>query len=270
MAIAQIKGLSIHYERRGSGPHLLVINGTGSDLRRKPGVYDMPLARRFDLLSYDHRGMGQSGLPSVSGTMADFADDACGLLDAVGWDSCRVLGISFGGMVAQELALRHPDRVERLVLACTSSGGLGGASYPLHEWHGLPLEEYARRMLLQSDLRRDADWRSSHPAAWEALMAQTLAAYRVGAGEPGRDEGARQQLEARRHHDAFDRLPGLALPVLIVGGRYDGIAPPDRQAAMHQQIPGSTLRMYEGGHLFFYQDSRAFEDMGDFLASGET
>ena len=73
--------------------------------------------------------------------MADFADDAAALLDAVGWDDCLVLGISFGGMVAQEVAIRHPERVRRLVLACTSAGGEGGASYPLHELVDLSPEE---------------------------------------------------------------------------------------------------------------------------------
>ncbi|GAA6142509.1 alpha/beta hydrolase [Hydrogenophaga sp. 5NK40-0174] len=265
MAIAHINGLSIHHERRGSGPRLLLISGTGSDLRRKPGVFDMPFVHHFDLLSYDHRGMGQSGLPAAAGSMADFAKDAAGLLDAVGWDTCSVVGISFGGMVAQELALRHPARVERLVLACTSSGGQGGASFPLHEWHGLPLEAYAQRMLRQSDLRRDDDWVAAHPAAWNALMKQTLDAYQVGADEPGREEGARQQLEARRQHNTYERLPQLGMPVLIAGGQFDGIAPPPRLEALHARIPDSTLRMYEGGHLFFYQDRQAFPDMIDFL-----
>ena len=73
--------------------------------------------------------------------MADYAADAAALLDHVGWDTCRVVGVSFGGMVAQELAVTSPERVERLALLCTSPGGASGASYPLHELAALPTDE---------------------------------------------------------------------------------------------------------------------------------
>src|ERR1700761_491705 len=147
MAYAQANGMHMHYERAGSGPPLLFISGTGGDLRAKPNVFDGPLARRFDLLSYDQRGLGQSEKPDRSYSMADYADDAAAILASQGWDAAPVIGVSFGGMVAQELAIRHPGRVSRLVLACTSPGGAGGASFAFHEIEHLKGEARARHMV---------------------------------------------------------------------------------------------------------------------------
>ncbi|MDA0365579.1 MAG: alpha/beta fold hydrolase, partial [Chloroflexi bacterium] len=126
MQFAAVNALELWYERRGDGPRLLVIPGSGGDLRN--GSSGAPLEARFDVLTYDHRGLGRTSKPAGPYTMAEYADDTAALLDAVGWERCHVLGISFGGMVAQELAIRHPDRIDRLVLACSSAGGAGGAS----------------------------------------------------------------------------------------------------------------------------------------------
>ena len=123
MPVTQANGLSLYFERAGSGPPLLFISGTGGDLRNKPNVFDGTLAKAFDLLTYDQRGLGQSGKPNVPYSMSDYADDAAALMASQGWDEALVIGVSFGGMVAQELALRHPERVKRLVLACASPGG---------------------------------------------------------------------------------------------------------------------------------------------------
>jgi 3-oxoadipate enol-lactonase len=265
MPFVAVRDLSMYYEIRGTGPRLLCISGTGGDLRRLPNIFDMPPARHFEVLGYDQRGLGQTSRPDIPVAMADYADDADGLLDAVGWESCQVMGISFGGMVAQEFALRYPHRVERLVLACTSSGGGGGASYPLHELAALPAEDYVRRVLQISDTRRDATWQAANREEFQALFDQTLASLQIGAGEPGRRIGARRQLEARARHNTFDRLAGLRMPVYICGGRYDGIAPPANLEAMQKQIPGARMELFDGGHLFFIQDSRAFTRIEAFL-----
>ncbi|MCR5880696.1 alpha/beta fold hydrolase [Phenylobacterium sp. J367] len=263
MPTARINGLNLYYERAGSGPPLLFISGTGADLRNKPNQFDGPLPRRFDMVTHDQRGLGQSDKPDVAYSMAQYADDAAGLLDHLGWDTAHVIGVSFGGMVAQELALRHPQRIRRLVLACTSPGGAGGSSYPFHEIEHLKGEARARHMIPISDTRRDAAWAEAHPDQYAKLV--ELTAADPFAGEPGRAEGAHRQLEARARHDTWDRLPDIACRALIAAGRYDGIAPLAIQERMAARIPGARLAVFEGGHLFMIQDRAATPAMGDFL-----
>jgi len=262
---ADVRDLRMYYEIRGDGLRLLSISGTGGDLRRPPNIFEMPIARHFQVLAYDQRGLGQTSRPDIPYTMSDYAEDANSLLDAVGWERCSVMGISFGGMVAQELALRHPGRVERLVLCCTSSGGAGGSSYPLHELSHLSAEEYVRRVIPLRDARRDSKWQAANPEKFQALFELTLAGMRVGTDEPGRQVGARRQMEARALHDTYERLPSLHMPVFLCGGWYDGIAAPANLEAMQKQIPGARLEFFEGGHQFHLEDPRAFQRIGAFL-----
>ena len=249
--------LNVYYERRGDGPTVLFISGTGADLRVQPNVFDSPLGAQFDLVAFDQRGLGQTDKPEREYTMADYADDAAGLLDALDLGAVPVVGVSFGGMVAQELALRHPDRVSSLVLACTSSGGSGGASYPLHELQDLADDERLLRHLELADLRRDAAWRKANPERWQALLDMAAGARRADADAAG----ATRQLQARAGHDTYARLPQIEIPVLIMAGRYDGIAPMPNQSALHDAIPRSELRWYEGGHLFLVQDKAAYPQL---------
>ncbi len=254
MPAVTANGIRIHYERHGGGPRLLFISGTGGDLRVRPNVFDGPLADAFEVLAYDQRGLGQTDKPGAEYRMADYADDAAALLDALGWGSVPVMGVSFGGMVAQELALRHPEKVQRLVLACTSAGGEGGASFPLHELEDLAPAERAARHLTLADTRRDAAWREANPDKWQALLDLSLAGRRAD-----RDEsGAARQLEARAGHDTWARLPDLKMPVLLAGGRYDGIAPVANMEAMQTRIPDAELEFFSGGHLFLVQDRSAY------------
>lgn len=263
MPVAKLPTIDLYHERAGDGPPLLFISGTGGDLRVKPNVFDGPLAKAFDLLAYDQRGLGRSAKPDTPYTMADYGDDAAALLDFVGWKSAKVIGVSFGGMVAQELALRHPDKVERLVLACTSPGGAGGASYPFHEIQHLKGEERAKFLMPVSDTRRDAAWAAANPETYAQFVA--MGSVDPHAGEPGREMGARRQIEARAAHDTWDRLGDIACPTLIAAGRFDGIALPATQARMAGRIPGASLQFFDGGHLFMIQDRTANPAIAAFL-----
>jgi len=263
MPTAHVRDLEVYYERAGSGQPLLFISGTGGDLRNKPNVFDGPFVRSFDLLGYDQRGLGRTSKPDVDYSMADYADDAAGLLDAIGWPSAKVAGFSFGGMVAQELAIRHPGKVERLVLGCTSPGGAGGASFPFHEIQHLTGEARAKHLIPVSDTRRDAAWAAANAETYAQLVA--LGAVDPFADEPGHAMGARRQLEARARHDTWDRLGQIACPTLITAGRFDGVALPATQEGMAARIPGAELRFFDGGHLFMIQDRAAIPAMTEFL-----
>jgi 3-oxoadipate enol-lactonase len=249
----------------GEGPPVLFIGGTGGDLRRKPNVFDGPLARHRTVAAYDQRGLGQSSKPDRAFTMADYAADAAGLLDHLGWGPVPVVGVSFGGMVAQELAITFPALVERLVLCCTSSGGGGGASYPLHELEELAPAERRRRQLAISDTRFDEEWQDANPEAAARLLDRMAADQVPLDDDPARERGARRQLQARRDHDTWDRLREITMPTLVAAGRYDGLAPLANSEALVARIPAASLEVFEGGHLFVVQDRSAWPAIVAFL-----
>ena len=268
MPKTDLNGIEFYYEQAGSGPRLLFLNGTGGDLRQKPRFIDGPLIAEFEILAHDQRGLGQSGKPDLAYTMADYADDAAALLDHVGWDRCHVLGVSFGGMVAQELAIRHPQRIDRLVLACTSSGGAGGASFPLHELAALGPEEYMTRVLEIGDTR----WQESGPGRSDGRFEKMVEFMKKRSQIPGAEAdseaaaiGARRQLEARVGHDTFRRLHEIEAETLLCGGRYDGIASPENMKNLAERIPRAVLEFFEGGHGFLLEDRRAFPRIIEFL-----
>jgi 3-oxoadipate enol-lactonase len=197
--------------------------------------------------------------------MADYAADAIALLDHVGWDRCRVVGVSFGGMVAQELAVTVPERIEKLGLVCTSPGGVGGASYPLHELADLAADERAALGIRLLDSRFDTQWLADHPR--DRLLVEQMTARAAGAKSPEQARGEREQLLARAGHDVCDRLARVSCPTMVASGRYDGIAPPANGEAIASRVPGAELRIYEGGHAFFAQDPAAFGDILGFCST---
>lgn len=248
--------MKLHHELRGSGPKLLYCNGSGATLDSVRPLLGM-LASRFELLAFDYRGMGASDPVSEPYTMADVAADVAELLDAVGWRRSAVLGLSFGGMVAQEFAVTFPDRVDRLALLATSPGG-AFASYPLDRLSELPDDERAARSLQLVDRRWTPEWLAAHPEQ-RALTAGFV---------PGPDDLARRlQLQARKGHDVLSRLNRITCPTFVGSGRNDAIAPVLNGQAIADRVSDATLHVYAGGHLFLMQDPAAWPDLSTFLTA---
>lgn len=264
MPTAHVNGIDVHHERRGEGRRLLFCNGSGQSLASSRQLVDVFMSR-FDTLAHDQRGLGLTEVPPGPYSMADYAADALALADHHGWDTFALVGISFGGMVAQEIAVTAPDRIDRLGLVCTSPGGEGGASYPLQELADLPADERVIRARTLMDTRFDDAWLAEHPS--DRILVQGLSSAAVP--EPGSDaaRGQREQMLARRGHDVWDRLDRVRCPTLVQSGRWDGIAPPSNGEAIASRIPGAELRVYDGGHAFFAQDPAAFGDLFAFLAA---
>ena len=262
MPVDRVNGVELYWERRGRGPRLLFCNGSGLALQAVRPLLD-PLAGTFDLLAWDYRGFGRSAPVTHPYTMADVAADAAGLVAVTGWQSCRVAGVSFGGMVAQEFAVTHPQRVERLALACTSAGGGGGSSYSLPKLAELPPGQRVAAELKVVDSRWDQRWLEAHTA--DRVLAERLTAAGQGQHDPAAAAAYAAQLQAREGHDVWDRLGAITCPVLVGYGNYDGIAPAQNGANIASRIRGAELRGYEGGHGFLFQDPAALPAFIAFL-----
>lgn len=262
MPTLRLPDLDLHYELRGSGRPLLLCNGSGATIEGS-GPLIGALAQHFQVVVHDQRCLGRTGVPATQPTMADYAADAIALLDHLQLDRALVFGISFGGMVALELAVTAPERIARLALLCTSAGGAGGSSFPLHELASLPPEERASVSLRNLDRRFTPEWLQTHPHDQALVQAMFQRSTRERSAEEVRGEA--MQLEARRHHDVWDRLDRITAPTFIASGRYDGQAPMENSEALAERIAGSEHRTYEGGHAFVFQDRSALPDIVEFL-----
>ena len=266
MPTARLRGIDVYFEVHGSGPRVLVFNGSGATVQQAAPMVQK-LAERFEVLIHDQRCLGNTTVTDEVPAMADYAADGAALLDHLGWQSTRVFGISFGGMVAQEFAVTWPERVERLALLCTSAGGAGGSSFPLHTIPDLPVAEQERLRLHLADSRYTPEFLAANP--FDRMLVEMADAGRTVQKSESRIRGERLQLLARSGHDVWDRLPRIACPTLVACGEFDALAPPANSAAISGRIAGSVLRSFSGGHAFLWQDREAWPTVVEFLLGEE-
>ena len=239
----------------GPAPKALLLGGSNFDLQLKRGFLQSALPTWFELATYEPRGIGRTEQPPGAWTMADYAEDARALLDALGWDRTIVIGESFGGMTALHLALLAPERISCMVLASATAGGTGGASYDISEFLDLPREVAARKALILQDSRNLARAEADPAAFAEALQARI--AFETAFARSSVDNGGYARLlRARRDHDVWADLPGIPTPTLVVAGAYDDQAPLMAQRSMCARLPAGEFRAFDGGHGLLFSEPK--------------
>jgi 3-oxoadipate enol-lactonase len=256
------QAVTIAYEVRGRGRPLVLIHGVAMGRLGWEPVAGR-LASHFRLVVIDNRGVGASTAPTPPYSAAEMAEDVLAVLDAEGIDRAHVVGASLGGMVAQQLALTRPERVDRLVLAGTVPGGWRNWSMPpetlwLMTWGPLlpepvRLRAFAERSLGVETLRR-------RPQVAERLVAARRA-------DPQPSRGWLGQVGAGVFFDPDGRQRDLAAPTLVVHGTEDQVVDPRNAEVLTDLIPGARLVWFEGaGHLFFWEEPARFARLvTDFL-----
>eukprot|EP00439_Symbiodinium_sp_Y106_P003441 s120_g1.t1 len=273
------RGVKLYYEVQGplrreyqgdKEEVLFLLMGSTADLRKTTDQqYVNASIGMFKVLAYDHRNTGRSTIKDEFCSMEDYADDAAMLLESVFPQRLPVfvLGVSFGAMVAQHLALRHPQLVKRLVLCCGPGGGEGGMSYPIHEWYepSVSMESRVTRKIFQANKSRDADWKERCKSEWEMVYTLLMRDEKVGLEEPLRQQGIHRQLEARRAHDAWSKLPELQMDVLVCGSPEDNITPVSLLEKLAARIACDSKLDFEGGHAFAAADAKCLPFINEWL-----
>jgi 3-oxoadipate enol-lactonase len=251
MPLTRVGEIELSYERAGSGPPLLMIMGMSGTFDHWNAEFLADLRQDFETIVYDHRGVGTSTRLEGPVTIAQLAQDAAGLLAALQLDSAHVLGISMGGMVAQELALAHPERIRTLALGCTYCGGEGSA---------LTSEDVMRKL---AEGMSSGDRERAIRSAWEVNVSPELAAnddyayarfLEIGRRRAVPLEVILEQMRAITSHDTSVRLHEIKLPTLVVHGTLDEMLPVQNGRMIAGLIPDSRLEIMEGiGHMFFWE-----------------
>lgn len=245
--------MKLAWEEHGSGAPLLLIHGLGYT-REGWGPAAHRLAGRYRVLRFDNRGIGGSDAPPGPYSVEQLAGDTLQVLDEAGVERAHVVGGSLGGMVAQQVASASPERVEKLVLACTTPGGKD--AYPMPE---VTVKLFGEAPALEPlvALRRFVE-NALGPNPPDGL-ADEMFAYRVA--HPPNPAGWQAQAAAGAAWDAGDRLARIEAPTLVLTGTADNVVDPRNAQLLAERIPGARLETIEGGgHTFFWERSEAFAD----------
>ena len=251
MATVRVGNVNLYCEEWGSGEPLLLIMGMGANTTDwEPQI--QALCKEHRLIAFDNRGSGRSDRPDEPVTMERLADDAVALLDSFGVERSHVFGMSMGGMIAQELALRHPQRLLTLILGATMCGGLNAVHPPMKrimEWIGtrdLPPREAAEAGLPFLYSQRFIDDMK------EDLINSSLRTAHLRAPK----DTVHHQLRAITRFDSYHRLPSIQAPTLVMTGSEDLLVPAENSRILANRIPQAEFVEFGGmGHGFLRESS---------------
>jgi pimeloyl-ACP methyl ester carboxylesterase len=232
-----------------TAPVLLLLSGQANSHHWWDGLRES-FAEHFRTVTFDYRGLGDTRLGEESVPWSDwstslFARDAVAALEAVGASTAHVYATSMGGRVAQRLAAEHPARVARLVLACTTPGGRHAQERGNDVRTVLAQPDLAARRAALLDLMYTPAYAAEHGAASRLLGAPGLG-----------DEARRGHLRVSARHDAWDLLPSISAPTLVLHGSDDRMAPVANAGLLAGRIPGAELHVYDGMRHGFFDELR--------------
>src|SRR6478672_9716595 len=249
MPSAEAGGTELYYERRGSGEPMLLIQGMSATHLAWGEEFRAGLDSSFETIVFDNRGMGRSGRAELPFGVAEMAEDAGRLLDALEVDRAHVVGISMGGAIAQELALAHPERIRTLTLGATFCGGPDST------------------LMAPEDLQMlGAAYASGEPeqvfrAMWEINMSPTFRAEdsrfdafrEMGSQLPAPRPVVTQQMRACAEHDTSERLSRLSMPTLVIHGTADRLIKVANGELIASLIPAPLELLEDVGHMFWWE-----------------
>jgi len=253
----KLNGIEIYYEVHGQGDPLVLIMG----LRRNVEWWyrQIPaLSKHFKVLVFDNRGAGRTDKPKMDYSIQLFADDTAGLMETLSIREANILGVSMGGYIAQELTLNYPDRVKRLVLACTGPGGEKAVlasperlkKFTANE--GLTPEEILKKDM---DIYFSDEYIVKNQEKMEEFIKISLRYYQPL-------DAFERQFAACLRHDTVNHLSRIDVPTLILTGDDDPLVPPENSKILNALIPRSELIFFPGKrHCFFIEEADRFNQM---------
>jgi len=251
--IAHVNNVDINYLLEGEGPETVVlVNGLADDLLTWVFQVESLLAAGFRVLRFDNRGIGESSKPAGPYTTELFAQDAKALVDHLGITNFHLMGVSMGGMIAQEYALAFESDLRSLTLACTYAAPGPFCSRMFSLWadiasvHGVPT--VMRDVTLWAFTQEFFETRGDELAEFETAMAymnQSVPAYLA-------------QLHSIRHHDTTTRLSKLSVPTLVLAGEEDILIPVELSRKLHKLLPKSEFVTTPGGHGCMWEHPEQF------------
>src|SRR5579863_8315132 len=257
MQRSRINGVELAYELRGAGEPLVMIHGAQGDQTMFAGLA-AALAPSYQVLTFDQRGSGLSEKPDMDYSIAMLADDTAALMDHLAISSAHIIGVSMGGMIAQEFALRHPHKVRSLVLGCTTPGGpkairLGGeALSSAYSTRPMTPEERGKALA-------EAAFTKGYVARHPEIIASMIEARR---NRPIDSAAFPHRMKAAMEHDTFDRLGKIRCPTLVITGKDDALISWQNSRILAERIKGAEQVILEpAGHCFWMEQPKQSHDV---------
>ena len=258
MPTVRTPAAELHYERSGSGEPLLLIQGMSGTHVSWGEPFLAPLREHFEVVAFDNRGIGLSAPVDGPFTILEMAEDTAALMDELGLERAHVVGISMGGMIAQELALAHPERLRSLTLGCTYCGGPGSQLMP---------EENARKLMegMASGDREKAiraGYEVNLSPAFRADEGRFAAFHEMATTVPAAKQTIELQVQAIFGHDTSGQLGEISIPTMVVHGTADGVLPYPNGELIASLMPSAHLETLEGvGHMFWWEQPGVSADL---------